>query len=297
MSDINNVHDKFFKKNMSDKSTVRNMLQNYLPEQILNLINLDNMELEKDTMIEEELENVFSDLIYKVSLNGNEAYLYFLFEHKSYPYRKIALQLLKYIRAIWELKMKQGKKKKLPLIIPIVFYHGRVKWDIGLKLSDLLDDIPGELREYVPDFKYLLYDFSPYSDQEIMGNIELRIFLQLLRYIFADMDLLKEKFEYIFGLFEELIDKATAMEYFETVIRYIMNAREGIDLKELARIASRVSSERGEAIMTIAEKLRMEGRIETAKNLIKMGMEIDKIAKATEIDEEKLKLLKKEITH
>ena len=297
MSDINNVHDKFFKKNMSDKSTVRNMLQNYLPEQILNLINLDNMELEKDTMIEEELENVFSDLIYKVSLNGNEAYLYFLFEHKSYPYRKIALQLLKYIRAIWDLKMKQGKKKKLPLIIPIVFYHGRVKWDIGLKLSDLLDDIPGELREYVPDFKYLLYDFSPYSDQEIMGNIELRIFLQLLRYIFADMDLLKEKFEYIFGLFEELIDKATAMEYFETVIRYIMNAREGIDLKELARIASRVSSERGEAIMTIAEKLRMEGRIETAKNLIKMGMEIDKIAKATEIDEDKLKLLKKEITH
>ena len=101
----------------------------------------------------------------------------------------------------------------------------------------------------------------------------------------------------IFGLFEELSDKATAMEYFETVIRYIMNAREGIDLKELARIASRVSSERGEAIMTIAEKLRMEVRIETAKNLIKMGMEIDKIAKATEIDEEKLKLLKKEITH
>lgn len=149
----------------------------------------------------------------------------------------------------------------------------------------------------MPDFKYLLYDFSPYSDQEIMGNIELRIFLQLLRYIFTDMDLLKEKFEYIFGLFEELSDKATAMEYFETVIRYIMNAREGIDLKELARIASRVSSERGEAIMTIAEKLRMEVRIETAKNLIKMGMEIDEIAKATEIDEEKLKLLKKEITH
>ena len=297
MSDIDNVHDKFFKKNMSDKSTARNMLQNYLPEQILKLINLDNMELEKDTMIEEELKDVFSDLIYKVSLNGNEAYLYFLFEHKSYPYRKIALQLLKYIRAIWELKMKQGKKKKLPLIIPIVFYHGRVKWDIGLKLSDLLDDIPGELREYVPDFKYLLYDFSPYSDQEIMGNIELRIFLQLLRYIFTDTDLLKEKFEYIFGLFEELSDKVTAMEYFETVIRYIMNAREGIDLKELARIASRVSSERGEAIMTIAEKLRMEVRIETAKNLIKMGMEIDKIAKATEIDEEKLKLLKKEITH
>ena len=100
------------------------------------------MELEKDTMIEEELKDVFSDLIYKVSLNGKDAYLYFLFEHKSYPYKKIALQLLKYIRSIWELKMKQGEKEKLPLIIPLVFYHGRLKWNIGLRLSDLLDDIP-----------------------------------------------------------------------------------------------------------------------------------------------------------
>ncbi len=219
MSEINNLHDKFFKQTMADKRTAQNMLQNYLPEQILNLINLDEMELEKDTMIEEELSDVFSDLIYKVSLNGKDAYLYFLFEHKSYPYKKIALQLLKYIRSIWELKMKQGKKEKLPLIIPLVFYHGRLKWNIGLRLSDLLDDIPVEVKEYIPDFKYLLYDFSPYSGQEIIGNIELRIFLQLLRYIFTDINLFKDKVGHIIELFEELNDKDTAMEYFEVAIR------------------------------------------------------------------------------
>lgn len=47
------------------------------------------------------------------------------------------------------------------------------------------------------------------------------------RYYYNKVDLnddgRKEVFVYIVGLFEELNDKATDMEYFETVIRYIMN--------------------------------------------------------------------------
>ncbi len=80
-----------------------------------------------------------------------------------------------------------------------------------------------------------------------------------------------------------------------------MNAKEEIDEKELAKIANEVSFERGEVIMTIAEKLKMEGRlegkIEIAKNMIKMGMDIDQIVKATDIDKDKIKLLKEEIKH
>jgi predicted transposase/invertase (TIGR01784 family) len=309
MSEINNVHDKFFKRTMADKKIARNMLENYLPEQILKLINLEDMELKKDSMIEKELKDIFSDLIYKVKLNGKKAYLYFLFEHKSYPYKKIALQLLKYMRNIWDLEMEQGKQGKLPLIIPLVFYHGRKKWNIGLSLSDILDDIPDELKNYIPEFKYLLYDFSLYSEQEITGRIELKIFLQALRYIFTDIELFKEEIKGLIELFEELTDKKTAVEYFETVIRYIMKAREGIDEKELIKIASEVSSERGEAIMTIAEKLRMEGikeginkginkgKMEIAKNMLSAGMDIEQIIKLTNLDKEKIKLLKEEIKH
>jgi len=309
MSEINNVHDKFFKQTMTDKKTARSMLENYLPKEILKLIDLEDMELKKNSMIEEELKDIFSDLIYKVSLNGKEAYLYFFFEHKSYPYKKIALQLLKYMRGIWELETKEGKEEKLPLIIPLVFYHGRLKWNIGLRLSDILDEIPVELKDYLPDFKYLLYDFSPYSDQEITGRIELRIFLQLLRYIFTDIELFKDQIKGIIELFEELTDKGTAMEYFEVVIRYIMHAREGIDEKELVKIASEVSTERGEAIMTIAEKLKMEGRkegieegikegkMEIIRNMLKNGMEIEQIIKIADIGKEEIKLIKEEIKH
>ena len=57
--------------------------------------------------------------------------------------------------------------------------------------------------------------------------------------------------------------------------------------------------------MTIAEKLRMEGRTEgkieeklaIAKNMLNMGMDIEQIMKATKLKEEKLQILKEEIKH
>ena len=88
-----------------------------------------------------------------------------------------------------------------------------------------------------------------------------------------------------------------------------MNAKEGIDEKELVKIARGISAERGEAIMTIAEKLRMEGRVEgrikgrmeekiaIAKNMLKMGMDIEQVMKATKVKKEKLQILKEEIKH
>ena len=110
-------------------------------------------------------------------------------------------------------------------------------------------------------------------------------------------------------MFEELTDKETAMEYFEVVVRYIMNAREGIDEKELAKIVSEVSSKRGEAVMTIAEKLKKEGikegikegrkeeKIDIVRNMLKVGMKIEQIVKVTNMEEEKIRLLKEEIKH
>ncbi len=97
MSGINNIHDKFFKQNMTERKTVQSLLENYLPEPVLKLIDLSELEPEKDSMIEEELTDLFSDLIYRVKINNRAAYLYLLFEHKSYPEKKISLQLLKYI--------------------------------------------------------------------------------------------------------------------------------------------------------------------------------------------------------
>ncbi|QTL99746.1 hypothetical protein GM661_18190 [Iocasia frigidifontis] len=64
------------------------------------------------------------------------------------------------------------------------------------------------------------------------------------------------------------------MEYFETVIRYIMNAKEELSLNKLRKIAKKVSLERSEDIMTIAEKLRKEGKLEGIIEGIEIAIEL-----------------------
>jgi predicted transposase YdaD len=51
---IYNPHDKFFKENMSNIDTAKDFMLNYLPEDILKIIDLDSLSLEKDSFIDEK---------------------------------------------------------------------------------------------------------------------------------------------------------------------------------------------------------------------------------------------------
>ena len=55
-------------------------------------------------------------------------YVFVLFEHKSYKADDVLLQMLKYITAITLRAKKRGQPP--PPVIPILFYHGREKWDM-----------------------------------------------------------------------------------------------------------------------------------------------------------------------
>lgn len=256
MEKIKNPHDKIFKETMSDIETAKDFFRNYLPEELLKLIDLDNISVDKDSYIEKELGEYFSDILYKINLLGKESYIYFLFEHKSYNYKKITLQLLEYMIKIWNLKVKQ--RKALPIIIPIVIHHGKSKWNVGLNLSDTLEEVPEELKKYIPNFEYILYDLTRFEDKDIRGHVKLRIFLEILKYIFSEEEL-PIKLKEIFELSEELAKEDKEEEYFETLVKYILNAQEKLDLKDLADIARESSIERSERVMTAGERLLNQG--------------------------------------
>ncbi|GAB6100636.1 hypothetical protein JCM16358_25150 [Halanaerocella petrolearia] len=189
----------------------------------------------------------------------------------------------------------------------MVFYHGRQEWNIELNLSSLLGEIPEELEKYIPDFEYLLYDLSPYSEEEIKGTAKARVFLEIIRAIFSDD--FKERVKEALLVLDKLEEKETGMEYFETVVKYIMSAKDDLTEKELKEVAKEISTERSEKIMTIAEKLReegkkegkkegkREGKREMAKNLLNVGVEIDKIVEASGLSEKEIKEIKKKTRH
>ena len=313
MSIIKKPHDKFFKETLNDLETTRDFMKNYLPKDILEIIDLEKLSAEKDSYIDQELQELFSDLLFKTNINGREGYIYFLFEHKSYLSKRTALQLLKYMVKIWEQKITETRK--LPIIIPLVVYHGESRWNIDKSLGGMIQGIetlPESIKPQIPDYEYIVYDLSPYGDEEIKGSAKLRIFLELLRSIFnKDSNEFIESLKKAMVTLEELEYQEKGIEYFETFIRYIMNARKDLSLAVVYDVVKEISGERSEVIMTIAEQLIkegmekgmekglekgiIEGQRKTAKNLLKLGLTIEQVSEAAELSVEEVAELKKEV--
>jgi predicted transposase/invertase (TIGR01784 family) len=253
---LRNPHDRFFKELFSRQETVQEFLRYYLPPQITSHLDLSRLEIRKDTFIDPDLSEHFSDLLYKAPLSGGGAvYLYILFDHKSYPDPMVAYQLLRYMVKIWDLWLRQrqgkGRPKRLPLILPLVFYHGRSRWGMEPVFRGLFE-VPEDMRQYLPDYQYELIDLSRYTDEEIRGGIILRVGMLLLKYIFRDE--LREKMSGIFELLSRLEEKESGLEYLETILRYLAGGTEKIAEEQLTETV-RELFEKGENMMaTLVEQ-------------------------------------------
>ena len=137
--------------------------------------------------------------------------------------------------------------------MPLVLYHGRDIWQVPSSLSGLLGHIAPALQPYVPDFQYHLIDLSRYAEEEIKGHVLIRVGLLLFKYVFRPD--YREKIPAILRLLRELVEKKTGMQYIETVLRYIFNTVEGMDVDELNPIVEQnLSTDKGELVMTLDAK-------------------------------------------
>ncbi len=265
-------HDKLFRETWSNLSNAKSFLKHYLPERILKIVQLDSLEICKDTFIEKDLKDYYSDMLYKVNLGKDPGYIYFLFEHKSYPDRLIHLQVLEYMIKIWRLELKQSKTRRISIIIPMVLYHGQDKWRIDDKLSSIFRGPAEQLADYIPDFKYILYDLSQYTDDQIKGTIMARVTMLLLKHIF-DQDC-SDRLPDIFSLLKDLSEKETGLQYFESLIKYVFSNVEDITVEKIKSIVTdTLSEDKGGMIMTLAEKLRNEGLQKGLEQGIEQGIE------------------------
>ena len=186
MPEITNPHDRFFKEVFARKEVAADFLRNYLPADVLACVDENSINLTKDSFVDNELATHFSDLLYEVDLHdGSGAYVYVLFEHKSFPDSEVAFQLLRYMVRIWEQACRQRQLKKLPPIIPVVLYHGVVNWKISRKFSAMFEH-PEALGPFVPDFSYLVCDLTRYSNDDIKGMVLLKVTMLLFKYIMSE---------------------------------------------------------------------------------------------------------------
>ena len=267
MSKINNIHDTFFRETMSHKEVAADFLANYLPSKVLRHIRLETLSITKESFMDEKQIEHYSDLLYKVMLSSDlPGYVYFLFEHKSYPDRFVVLQLLRYLIEIWELYRKQNPKTKtLPLIIPIVVYHGLPKGQ-AVRLPELVDIPVAELSAFVPNFELAFYDFSPETDEVIKGQILLQLVLLCLQA--KNTPEAVEKLAKIVSVVTQMDENATSMHWLEKIFRYVLSVIDIVPEEMQNMFTQSISAGKGSIFMTVAERLTIKGRIEGRQAII-----------------------------
>ena len=259
MSQITNPHDAFFKEILSREEHARDFLHHYLPGHVSSMLDLASLHICKDSFVDKDLREYFSDLLYQVNIRGESGFIYLLFEHKSYPEKYISIFLLRNMTKLWELYLKRGAipAHGFPVIIPLVVYHGKRQWNIGQSLSSLFAVSDESLNIYLPDFRYELCDLSRIKDEEIKGVITLRAALLLLKYIFHPE--LRDKLAEVLKLLGKLSYKKTGLEYLETMLKYVVNATDRITDEDLRKIVMETLPEGGKLMPTIAQKWLEEG--------------------------------------
>jgi len=58
---------------------------------------------------------------------------------------------------IWDSKIKKEGTNELPIIIPLVIYHGKDNWNIKITLGEMIngyEELPKDIRKHVPNYEY-----------------------------------------------------------------------------------------------------------------------------------------------
>ena len=217
-------HAKAFTFFFKEKETAISMLKGYLPENIKKKLDFKTLKISKDSFIDKRLKDYFADLLYEIKLKsgGKSAFIYILFEHKSWQDWFVCLQLLKYMVRIWELFLKQNEEAKfLPVIYPLVLYHGETKWELSQNFISLIEN-PAGFEPYIPDFRFDLQDVSQMPDEKIQGSPLLRMILTAFKYSHSPE--IRNKLWDIFKLFLELGNTGNISEYLEVLVTYLVNS-------------------------------------------------------------------------
>lgn len=212
---------------------------------------------------------------------------------------------------IWNRELNKEKVNELPLIIPLVIYHGSQKWKVPKTLGELMvgyNKLPANVQKYIPNYEYMLYDLSTFHNEDIKGDIRVKVSLSTLKHIQIN------NIEQLLLLIQkntmqllEFDDETITIEYLETYIRYILSTRDDVSIE---MISERLSDEGRERLMTVAEQLINKGReeglkeglkegsiktkFEVAKRMLQSGVDEEQIRTFTNLTKKELEQIKKE---
>ena len=171
---LHHPHDGLFKLAFTNPLHAAPPFQAYLPAAVTRELDFSQLTLEPGHYVDQELNQCESDLLFRLPYQGEDAFVYMLFEHQSTPDRWLPLRLLRYQVRIWE-QYRRGKDHgvNLPVIIPVVLAQCGGRWPMEPRFSALFNlppDRAAVLREHIPDFCFGLIDLAALPWESLRGT-------------------------------------------------------------------------------------------------------------------------------
>ncbi|AHM76722.1 Rpn family recombination-promoting nuclease/putative transposase [Yersinia hibernica] len=287
-------HDALFKQFLTHPETARDFLEVHLPPALRQACDLSTLRLESGSFIEEDLRAYYSDVLYSLKAGQGDGYIYALIEHQSSPDKHMGFRMMRYAIAAMQRHLDAGNDK-LPLVIPILFYHGQVT-PYPYPMSWLQEFSEPELAEQLYSNDFPLVDVTVISDDEIMTHRRMAI-LELLQKHVRQRDL-AELLEQLVTL---LLAGYTNNEQLTSLMNYMLQVGDTAAPETFIRELARRSPQHEEVLMTIAQKLeqkgiekgrlegiqlgeakgRQEGKLEVARTMLANGIDRDSVMKMT----------------
>ncbi|EYU16782.1 ISNCY family transposase [Photorhabdus luminescens] len=286
-------HDAVFKQFLSHVETAKDFLEIHLSAALQAVCDLDTLRLEPGSFIEEDLRAHYSDILYSLKTVQGDGYVYCVIEHQSSPDKMMAFRLMRYSISAMQRHLEQGHKK-LPLVIPILFYHGKTRpypWS-----TNWLDcfDTPTLAAEIYSN-AFPLVDLTVIPDDEILTHKRVAL-LEMVQKHIRQRD--------ISELLQELVI-LLAYDYYtdeqlKSVLNYLLQAGDTADPEGFIRQLAKQVPKYEEVLMTIAQKLEQKGRLEgeklaalkIARSLLDLGIDRETVMKTTGLSQNELEQIR-----
>ncbi|MEQ5185099.1 MULTISPECIES: Rpn family recombination-promoting nuclease/putative transposase [Providencia] len=290
-------HDAAFKGFMTKQGNARDFFELHLPEQIKRLCDFDTLTLINSAFIDSKLRTRFSDVLYSVQTKMGDSYIYLLVEHQSTPDKLMGWRLMHYAFMAMNQHLQQGHKT-LPLVVPILFYHGETSpypyegtWTQCLPHAEIAHDL------YSSPFP--LVDITVVEDTEIVSHRKIAVMELAMKHKKLRNDHQRVTEHFVQILNSHYNDKDDVV----TILNYLFIIMDSPYYTHIVKtLVDQAENHRG-AIMNIAQRLKNEGKVEgrvegkeetlqeIALKSLQLGLKIDIISKLTGLSDSEIQAL------
>ncbi|MHB2018752.1 MAG: Rpn family recombination-promoting nuclease/putative transposase [Candidatus Xenobia bacterium] len=141
----------------SHPEMVKRLLRSVVAEAFVDDLDFSTLRKTNHSFVTEQFRERESDIVWELEVRGEPIYIYILIEFQASVERFMALRVLTYILLFYaDLLKARPKLTSLPVVFPIVLYHGAAAWSAPTLLEELIEARFAGLRAWVPRFQYYM---------------------------------------------------------------------------------------------------------------------------------------------